>query len=167
MACKIEQCNCIIEWCNRNSGFVSAVLSLITIIFSIIAIVISIFGGSFGTKIDEKSKKERVNAVLVECCNVGNRAINITFFGLAIGQKTKNPREKYKLIKAEVELNRSGFPLKPTELFSVLYSPEVLISELQKTDEDNMVYFYLKDSGGKIITKKNMKVNEMLRKLKE
>lgn len=32
----------IIEWCNNNQGFISAILSLLTLIASIIAIIISI-----------------------------------------------------------------------------------------------------------------------------
>lgn len=32
----------IIEWCNNNQGFISAILSLLTLIVSIIAIIISI-----------------------------------------------------------------------------------------------------------------------------
>ena len=32
----------IIEWCNSNSGFVSAVLSVVGIVISVIAIVVSI-----------------------------------------------------------------------------------------------------------------------------
>lgn len=32
----------VIEWCNNNSGFVSAVLSVVGIMISVIAVVISI-----------------------------------------------------------------------------------------------------------------------------
>ena len=34
--------DCIIQWCNDNDGFLSAILSVIGLIISIIAIVVSI-----------------------------------------------------------------------------------------------------------------------------
>lgn len=37
----------IIEWCNNNQGFISAILSLLTLIASIIAIIISVEGQVF------------------------------------------------------------------------------------------------------------------------
>lgn len=84
----------IINWCNNNDGFVSAILALLSICLSVLAIVVSINVAKLPYK-----KKVRVShsfnwgvthtnslvgiGISIFCLNVGNRMVKTDFVGLA------------------------------------------------------------------------------------
>lgn len=81
----------MIEWCNVNEGFISAILSIVSILLSVLAVVISIIISKFPYK-----KKIAISFYTylgagsntgndyysVEATNIGNRVIKVSFVGI-------------------------------------------------------------------------------------
>ena len=88
----------MIEWCNANEGFISALLTIVSILLSVLAIVISIIVAkipykkkiaiSFYTCLGAGSNTEN-NYYSVEATNIGNRAIKVLFVGIGYKQSGK------------------------------------------------------------------------------
>lgn len=126
----------MINWCNTNNGFLTAVLSLFTLFVSIIAIVVSLKTAQLPYKkrlllvpnifsyIYEEGQTlhSQLRSVGITATNIGNRNINITFLGFAV-------RKNRKLLKMQTknrELGGTGM-LVPAESTTVEYSlPEMI-----------------------------------------
>lgn len=164
----------IIEWCNDNSGFVSAVLTLVTVLISILAIVISIkmarlpfkkklrLSGTIGYVLGTGISTPTIGGFYVNVCNMGNREVNIKFLGFAVSKNQKKNRWDYDLLYNFNGSNRSEFPVKPTEIFEVFYPAEGFIKSLQSIDRRRSLFFFLQDTEGKTIKKKFKTVDEVL-----
>lgn len=87
----------IIQWCNENTGFLTAILSLIGLVLSVTAIVVSVrtarlpykkklmLGSyiSLGARmIPGVGAETQILGMSASATNVGNRTINITYFGI-------------------------------------------------------------------------------------
>lgn len=151
----------IINFCNDNQGFVSAILSFLTIILSVIAIGISIHTAKIPYK--KKIKLELkatygyngLNTTLVflgydvEITNLGNMPISITYFGIAVKEpdgikRIYTPNQKHDCILNIGESN------------SIKYD-STIGNQLQKKD-----YFLLaqEPNGKKYIKSKHKLVGE-------
>lgn len=165
----------LIDICNNNEGFVSAILSCTTIIISVIAIFISIrtaklpfrkklkLSGSIGLAIGEGIESAAIDGYYVSACNVGNRAVNISFLGLALDKNNKRNRKEMDLFHNIRASNKSETPLMPTETFDVKYDTQGLVSSLLKQNLSRNIYLYASDTEGGIIKKKLGTVEQFLK----
>ena len=136
----------IIEWCNNNQGFVSAILSLLTLIVSIIAIIISVNtannaykrklavsgGTSMGIGFD-------FTGLHVTVVNVGNMPVMIKNIGIKIG------KEIYINVNTITE---SRVLLKPTETTSQYFGDNNLKS-IKGISPYKKAYAYVEDTEGR------------------
>lgn len=89
----------IIQWCNENNGFLTAILSLIGLVLSVTAIVISVrtarlpykkklMLGSYmplgASMIPGVGAETQILGMSASATNIGNRTVNITYLGYAI-----------------------------------------------------------------------------------
>lgn len=150
----------IIEWCNNNQGFISAILSLLTLIVSIIAIIISIVTSRLPFK-----KKLLVTCgsfigigfegtgIHVTVTNVGNRNIFIKNLGIKVeGQVFTNMKT---IEESRIMLN-SGETT--TQYF---YNSE--FSVFSKIQQNKKAYAYAEDSEGKTYKKYICKVKNLVK----
>ena len=94
----------IIQWCNENNGFLTAILSLIGLILSVTAIVVSIrtarlpykkklmLGSSLllgVSRIPLRGTETSLVGLSSTATNVGNRTISLTYLGFAIKKDGK------------------------------------------------------------------------------
>lgn len=150
----------VIEWCNSNQGFISAILSLLTLIVSIIAIIISLITSRLPFK-----KKLLVTCgsvigigfentgVHVTATNIGNRNVFIKNLGIKVG---KNIFTNIKTIE------ESRIILKPAET-TTQYFWSSDYSNLSKVNQNKKAYAYLEDSEGKIYKKYICKVKNLVK----
>lgn len=89
----------IIQWCNENNGFLTAILSLIGLVLSVTAIVVSVrtarlpykkklMLGSYmslgASMISSVGAETQILGMSASATNIGNRTVNITYLGYAI-----------------------------------------------------------------------------------
>ena len=165
----------IIQWCNDNTGFLTAILSLIGLVISITAIVVSIrtarmpykkklqLGSSvlIGTGI---VPGERISTSIIglsaSATNIGNRTINITYLGYAVN---KNGRfNMFYPINREFD---SKATLMPSEISESQFYKEELIKCLSREDSNAILYVFAKDTEGKEYKLKTGTVGKLLDKL--
>lgn len=165
----------MIEWCNENQGFVSALLTLVTILLSVIAIVVSI---STARKPYKKKimlatsltlgvvtspyigNKPTVIGYAVSASNIGNRTVNITYLGFAVRIEGKLQR----LYPFNRDLEGKGV-LQPTETSEVQYLSEELVKGFSKIGHDTKVFACAIDSEGKEVLKSAGTVGALLKNL--
>ena len=137
----------IVEWCNINNGFLTAVLSLLTLIVSIIAIIVAVRSARLPYK-----KKILVETghyfsdagygIHVTATNIGNRDVVLTSVCLVIGDQTcLNPHT----------FSDSKGRLRCGEATSQYYSSEMLQNALRQipSNSNDKVYGLAKDTEGK------------------
>lgn len=162
-----------VDWCNYNSGFVSAVLSIATILVSIIAIVISILTARLPYKKKAKlsgsisyafpAERPTVAAYDVNATNIGNRNINITFLGLAIKTALRSKKNLAALHLVGATQYYKGI-IKPSEIMTATYPAEKLINSLRSyKGQRKILYYYVMDSEGDIRIKRFVSVDALLR----
>ena len=151
----------IIEWCNSNQGFTSAVLSALTLIFSGIAIFVSIQTAKlpFLKKlklISGYAISELGYGVHVTIINVGNRPVTISMVGIMINRKQ---------IIIPSQIGKSQKTLQPTEETKQYYSLDVLKKTIleQKFALSDDVYGYVEDTEGDIYKRKIGTVSDILK----
>lgn len=172
--------NSIIDWCNENTGFLSAILSIVGILLSFIAICISIHTArlpykkslklsSFYDVLFSKSISNMVSSqtigLSINAVNTGKRNINITFLGLAVKDDSLGKGLK-KMIKINEEMTGKGI-LSPTEIISMSYSTRDLLFNLTKLSNDAVVYVYASDSEGKEYFKKAGNAQNIIKSLSD
>lgn len=83
----------LINWCNGNQGFISALLTIMSIALSVIAIIISVITAKlpFRKKIAVAyftnigvGDYEGIEFFSVEATNIGNRVIKINYVGVGV-----------------------------------------------------------------------------------
>lgn len=136
----------IVNWCNGNQGFISAILSLLTLIVSIIAIIISIItsrspykrklavsgGSTIGINFD-------FDGLHVTVVNVGNMSVMIKNVGIKVG---KNIYTNFNTI------DKSKIMLKPTETTTqYFYNNDLKV--FMKLKSNKRLYAYAEDTEGK------------------
>ena len=150
----------IIEWCNQNNGFLTAVLSMLTLIVSVIAVVVAIKAARlpYKKKVLVKAGQffsEQDYGIHVTATNVGNRDLVVAVVCLEIGDQTcLNPRT----------FMESKVKLKCGETTSQYYTCDMLRNALNKIENESLkVYGVVKDSEGKEYNTKIGTVREIKR----
>lgn len=167
----------IVNWCNINNGFLTALLSLLTLIVSTIAVIISVHTARlpYRKKLILSSKiswllsqdslsgqiASKFNGISVEATNIGNRNINISFLGFAVktGWKTRKIQATYR------DLGGKGI-ITTSEVATVEYKP----TELEGFCEfkpNARIYCYATDSEGKNYAKYYGKVKKVVKNLRK
>ena len=154
----------MVQWCNDNAGFISAILTLLTILLSVIAIIVSIQTARlpykkklklysnykfavWDTPYGNKSELSPMS-ITIGAVNLGNRPINLEFLGLGI---FVNGRLK-KFTPLNRSLNCKGI-IECTEMKEVDYLLQELLAP-KDTLQGTLIYACAIDSEGKIYTKK-------------
>lgn len=165
--------NNIIQWCNENNGFISALLSFLTVLISVVAIAISIkmarlpfkkklkLSGTIGYAMRTDTDSVEVAGLYVNVCNIGNRPVSIKYLGLCISKKGKKDDCLYNIDGS----NSCDSPLMPAESFVVMYPAEKLMRSLQGIDRNRIVYYCIEDSEGLKQKKKCDSVGGVLHEL--
>ena len=139
----------IINWCNSNEGFVTALLSILTLATSIIAIIVSICTArlpykkklllKFGSFIGVGLIKE-LQGIHITITNIGNRDINIADLGILISKQVydriENKEEnRIKLISGESK--------------TVYYTIDEIKDATKNVDSSKRMYAYVLDTEDK------------------
>ena len=154
----------IIQWCNSNQGFVSAILSVNSLILSFIAIVVSIIATrlpykkrillssslSYGVTYDNKMS---FMGIEVAVTNIGNVPINVSYLGLGWFEKGK----LVKMFPLNRKMTGSGI-LKPQERNTNLFSKDEIIDLINKTN-NKRIYIISIDVNKKVYRKYYYKSN--------
>ena len=109
----------IINWCNDNNGFITAILSAIGLLLSVIAIVISIRTARLPYKkklkltsfVDVAISKNTITeevvsnimGISINAANIGSRNVSITYLGICVKDKKSN-RDKQRMTKIRDEI---------------------------------------------------------------
>lgn len=149
----------LIQWCNDNNGFLTAILSAIGLFLSTIAIVVSIKTARlpfkkkivissstnlwFGTDPMTKSVKSGVHSISINIVNKGFRDINITYLGVLI----KQSHEKQKLQKIKEPMDGIGI-IHPSEIRTNSFEKDDIIKTFSSLSETAKAYAYAEDSEG-------------------
>ena len=153
----------MIEWCNTNNGFLTALLSLLTLVVSVIAIVVSIRTAKLPYKkklslsssldiaflqnpITGKTGSE-ILGLSVNAANVGARNVNITYLGISVKDKTLSGGQQ-KLTKIRDEITGTGI-VAPTEVKTEMFSKKDLVGVLSQLGKGAKIFLYARDSEGK------------------
>ena len=169
----------IINWCNLNNGFLTAVLSVIGLLLSVLAIIVSIKTArlpykkkiKLSSSIDIAFSKNMLTGettseivgVSVNASNVGSRNINITYLGIMVKDKTlgKNPQ---KMTKIKDEITGTGI-LSPTEVKTEAFKKTDLIYHLSKLKHKAKLSICVQDSEGTEYKKKMGTAENLLKSL--
>lgn len=117
-----------IEFCNKNQGFVSALLSLFTIFISAIAIAVSIhtsklpYKKKLSLQLRASYSVPAINLIgfSVDVTNIGNLPVYLDFFGIAF---RKNGQTKK--IYSDLQQAQQG-RINVGDTLQVIYSPEIM-----------------------------------------
>ncbi len=153
----------MIEWCNTNNGFLTALLSLLTLIVSIIAIVVSIRTAKlpYKKKLSLSSSLDiafshnpitgttgsEILGISVNVANIGARNVNITYLGISVKDKTL-PGGQQKLTKIRDEVTGTGI-IAPTEVKTETFKKADLVHVLSKPSKKAKIFLYTRDTEGK------------------
>lgn len=153
---------CIIDWCNTNNGFLTAVLSLIGLIISTTAVIVSIKTarlpykkkillscstdiGFFTDPVSRQAASEIIG-ISVNATNVGARNVNITYLGISVKDKSLQGGQN-KMTKLRDEITGTGM-ISPTEVKTEFFKKTDLVCTLAKLGNHAKVYLYARDSEG-------------------
>ena len=169
----------IINWCNDNNGFTTALLSAIGLVLSVIAVIVSIRTAMLPFKkklkltssIDEAISKNfttgevlsNVIGVSINAANVGSRNVSITYLGLFVKDK-KSSYNKKKMDKIRDEITGTGI-IAPTEVKTELYKKDDLLHSLSLLSDNATIYLYAIDTEGTKYYKSIGKVKNMIKSL--
>lgn len=158
--------NNLINWCNSNNGFLTAILSIIGLLLSVIAIVVSIrtarlpykkqirLSASTNIFISKNmltaDVKSQVAGVSVNATNSGARVINLTYLGLGIIGDDGGWLYLNKLYEG---MEGKG-TIRPSEIHTTNYPIKDLLMSLQDMKDDTKIFIIATDSEGKIYKKK-------------
>lgn len=169
----------IIEWCNLNNGFLTAILSMVGLLLSLTAIVVSVRTALLPFKKKIKissfvsiafSKNEltgevhsEVVGLCVNAANMGFRNANLVYLGILVKDSSLHNRTQ-KLIKICDEITGTGI-ITPTEIKSETYSKTDLQYTLSKVKPHAKVLLYATDTEGKQYRKHLGTAASILKKL--
>ena len=169
----------IINWCNENNGFVSAILSVVGLLLSVIAIVVSIRtarlpyrkGLKLTSSVDVVYYKNNVTnevardimGISVNAANIGSRNVYITYLGIYI--KNKSNQNNPRINKIGNEITGTGMTA-PAEIKTELYKKDDLLHSLSLFNGDEKIYLYARDTEGTEYFKSMGNVEKMLANLR-
>ncbi|MDD7513322.1 MAG: hypothetical protein PUK14_05500 [Clostridiales bacterium] len=152
----------IINWCNYNNGFITAILSAIGLLLSVIAIVVSIRTARLPYKkklkltssVDVAISKNTITGevisnimgISVNAANIGSRNVYITYLGICVKDKKFN-RDKQKMTKFRDKITGTGI-IAPAEIKTELYKKDDLLYPLSLFRRNAKMYLYAKDTEG-------------------
>ena len=152
----------IVNWCNENNGFITAILSAIGLLLSVIAIVVSIKTARLPYKkklkltssVDVAFSKNTITGevissimgITVNAANIGSRNVSIVYLGLCIKDK-KSKWKKQKMTKIRDEITGIGM-IAPAEIKTELYRKVDLLSSRSLLSGDAKIYLYANDTEG-------------------
>ena len=153
----------IINWCNNNTGFLSAVLAALSLLLSSIAIIVSIRTARLPYRkriklypttdlhvySDPTSGKvcSEIGWLTAHAVNLGARNVTLTYLGFCVKDR-KQFKGFQKLSKIKQDPTGTGL-LAPTEIRSESFAGKDISFWLSKISKDSKVYLYAKDSEGK------------------
>lgn len=159
----------VIKWCNENQGFLTALLSLLGLFISFWAVVVSIQTARLpyrkrvllnGNLVDIRNLFSKeihdLDGVNVNIVNVGNRAINFTFVGLAIRDKSNKMKELHLL-----DWKPESFILEQSKTHSVYYKIKELEVYLCGEKPSQFLYAYAVDTERKTYKKYICKIGQV------
>lgn len=166
----------LIQWCNDNNGFISAVLSFVGLLLSIIAIVISLrtaklpykkkllLGSytSIGAGLIGGNAITQVVGMSVSATNIGNRIVNIAYLGYAIKKDGR-----YNIIyPINRDFDNKG-PLEPSEMLETQFYTNELLECFSREKRKTKLFVYAKDTEGTEYKRKAGDIGKMIVNLSE
>lgn len=170
----------IINWCNLNNGFLTAILSLVGLLISTVAIIVSINTArlpykknlklsssldiEFSKNIITGEVSTKTRGISVNAANIGSRNVNITYLGIAIkGKSSKKATKKMTKIKDDV----TGIGLiSPTEVKTEEFKKVDLLNCLSTMcDKHDRIFLYAHDTEGQEYFAKSGTVEKMIENL--
>lgn len=164
-----------VEWCNNNSGFMSAVLSLIGLVVSGVAIYTSVRAARLPYKkklklsTDEVAIRTRHNTnsyktsrygILICCVNVGSREILVTCLGVCAKHSRRSLKyQGFDGTRYSLEGEHTNI-IMPTQVKTTFIFKERLRKYFSSIDKKDKIYLYARDSEGKEYYKKIMNYSE-------
>lgn len=149
----------LIQWCNDNNGFLTAILSVIGLFLSIIAIVVSIKTArlpfkkkiviSFSTKLWvgtiplTNTVASGVQGISINVVNKGFRDVNITYLGLLL----KDNHKKQQIYKTKEHMDGVAI-IHPSEVHTNYFESDNIIKVFSSFSEKAKAYAYAEDSEG-------------------
>jgi conserved domain protein len=171
--------NYIIEWCNTNTGFLTAILSIFSLLVSTIAIVVSVETArlpynkkvllSFSTDIGFFTNpttgqlNSEIVGMSVNATNVGFRCVNITYLGISFKDKFLLCKQN-KILKIRDERTGIGL-IAPSEIKTESFKKDDLIFALSKPNSSAKVFLYAIDSEGQAYSKKIGRASDIVKSL--
>ena len=165
----------LIQWCNSNNGFLTAILSVIGLLLSVIAIIVAIrtarmpykkkllLGSSLliGASTAQGLMSSPI-AVGVEASatNVGNRVISVTYIGYAI----KKDGKFSKIYPTDREFDCKAV-LSPSEYKGVQFSTDEIIKAFGHLESNTQLFIHASDSEGKEYKRKVGTTGRFIRNL--
>ena len=168
---------CFIQWCNDNTGFISAILSLIGLVLSVTAIVVSIrtarlpynkklLLGSFMSigagLIPGGHTRTQIVGMSASATNIGNRTVNISYLGYAIKKDGR-----YNMI---YPVNRDfdcKASLEPSEMSETQFYTDELLKCFSKENRKTKLFVYAKDTEGTEYKRRAGNVGKLIDNLQE
>lgn len=168
--------NEIINWCNENNGFLTAVLSVIGLVLSLIAIVVSIktarlpykkelkLSATYNVMFQKNNYTNEVSSAIigmdVNVANTGSREINIT--RLNIGMKHPSIGKGMQCVIKLSNASEGIGILHPTQIATARYNASELMPTFARINKYTKLYVYAVDSEGKEYKKKIGTVNKAI-----
>ncbi len=150
-----------INWCNNNSGFLTAIFSGISIFLSTVAIVVSIntaripykkkilLGWSYLLCLIPSMKQSwSVGGCSISLVNIGNRPITINFIGFAIKEG-----RKFNLVHGLPKNRDYDATLSPSNVISINIGGKDILETFCDLSRESKLYLYVKDTEGKTYKK--------------
>lgn len=160
---------CFVQWCNENSGFLSALLSAIGLFLSSFAICVSVHTARLPYKKNillsssltyRATNPNGVNLTVIGSCahatNVGNRPVCITYLGYAV-KIDGTMRSIISLYRKPEEKTISQ-----AEILHAQFSSEELLRFFSNKSKTEKLYIYATDTEGKVYTKLIGNVDDMV-----
>lgn len=156
----------LVNWCNANTGFLSAILSVVGVVISLVAIVVSIRTARlpyrkavklsattnimFSKNMITSDVSSEIAGMSVNAVNVGFRNICITYLGISVKAKGMDMQ---KFTKINEPMDGLGV-LAPSSISTNSFAAPDLVYWLSKLGADARVYACATDTEGKTYLKR-------------
>lgn len=165
----------MIEWCNNNQGFISALLTILTLLLSGLAIYVSIRTARLPyikkLKLNSSNKyfmaqtiygsvHDAGSALCISAVNLGNRIINLAYLGIGFLENGKMKR--IALINGDSKYEHK---IDCGDVTDIDFNTKQLVA-LCETLKGQMLYAYAYDSEGQEYKKKIGIYEDILTQLK-
>lgn len=162
----------VIQWCNENNGFLTAILSFIGLILSVTAIVVSIrtarlpykkkimLGSSIllgASVVPGVGVESSILGISASATNVGNRTVNLVYLGYAVKKDGR-----YNMLYPSNREFDSKASLAPSEMSESQFYTDELIMSFSRENRHLKLFVYAKDTEGKEYMRKTGTVGKLL-----